>query len=92
MDGSRHAPKLIRTERFRSRVEPVNKFSKLTLKRNRRKPSPVVVQTPGAFDWDKVEDMRRQMKPVKVSTEENAMVLEAGSVEHSEVAEKAVNR
>ena len=92
MDESRHAPKLIRTERFRSRVEPVNKFSKLTLKRNRRKPSPVVVKTPGDFDWDLVEDVRRQMHPVKVSTEENAMVLEAGSVEHSEVAEKAVNR
>ena len=90
MDGSRHAPKLIRTQRFRSRSEPVSKFSKLSLKRNRRKPSPVMVQTPEL--WDKVEDMRRQMKPVKVSTEENAKVLEAGSVEHRETAEEAVNR
>ena len=93
MDESRHAPKLIRTERFRSRVEPVNKFSKLTLKRNRRKPSPVVVQTPGDFaGWDKVEDMRRQMKPVEVSNEENAMALDAGSVGHRETADEAGNR
>ena len=91
MDGSRHAPKLIRTQRFRSRSEPAKKFAKLSLKKkNRRKPSPVMVQTPEL--WEKVEDMRRQMKPVEVSTEENAMALDAGSVEHRETAEEAGNR
>ena len=92
MDGSRHAPKPLQTQKFRCRSEPVKKFAKLSLKEKsgRRKPSPVMVQMPEL--WEKVEDMRRQMKPVEVSNEENAMALDAGSVGHRETADEAGNR
>ena len=71
----------------------MNKFARLSLKR-KKGPLLVVVKTPGEFDWDLVADVRKLVYNIKDAAEENAMVLEAGSGSHSEVAGKtgAVNR
>ena len=72
----------------------MDRFARLSLRR-KKGPIPDAVKKPEPeFDWDEVANAKKLVYNIKDATEENAIVLKAGSGSHSEVAGKtgAVNR